>query len=525
MISKKKSVTVALATAALLVLAGCSGGGDTGGSNGAGQEPAGDPVSGGTLRVIELAAATGFDPVQVFSSTSTPITYSALYGDFLVPNPETGAAECNMCETFTSDDGGSTFTVTLREGITFSDGTAFDAEAVKYNWDRVKDPTFGSASAGFASQIESIEVVDDLTLALTMTTPNPGFLGNFVVYALQWIASPAALEQGAEEFNKNPIGAGPFVLDSWTPNGITKLVRNDDYWESPLPYLDALEVQGVPDTTQRLNALITGDVDAVMNSDAFATADAEAAGLVVHDYQYNGGTGLMFNTSKAPFDDVRARQAIAYALDLEAVSDASSGGFAAVPETLFSEDSPYYSDIPLTTHDPERAQELLDELAAEGEPLNFAFSITPGPSGQGSFDSMQSQLQQFDNVSVTADQRPASEAGVFTTTGDYQVTVSSMAFSEPSGRLWGALHSKAGTSNYSRFDDPATDAALDAAGATDDDEEKREQYEIVQERLIEEVPYVLYNTFHNQLLTNDRVQGVLMHGYTTPRAAGLWLQQ
>ncbi len=469
-------------------------------------------------------ATAGFDPVQIFSSTSTPTTFSALYGDFLVPNPETGGADCNLCETFTTEDGGSTFTVTLKPGITFSDGTPFDAEAVKYNWDRMKDPVNGSASAGFAGQIAETTVVDDLTLELAMTSPNPGFVANFTVYALQWIASPTALEAGTEAFNKNPIGAGPFVLESWVPNGVTKLVRNEDYW-GEAPYLDAIEVQGVSDTTQRLNALISGDADAIMNSDAFAFEDAEAAGFINHTYTFNGGTGLMFNTSRAPFDDVRARQAVVAALDFEAVSDASSGGFPAVPTTLFPEDSPFYQDIPLATYDPEFAQELFDELAAEGKPLSFGFAMTPGPSAQGAFDSMQAQLQQYDNVTITADQRAASEAGVFTTAGDYDVTVSSMAFSEPSGRLWGALHSKAGPSNYSRFNDPATDAALDAAGATDDIEEKNEQYKIVQERLQKLVPYALYNTYYSGLITTDKVQGVLMFGYTTPRVSGLWLQQ
>lgn len=523
MISKKNSALFALTTAVMLALSGCSG--SDGSASVATQGPVGEPVSGGTFKAIEAFPTNGFDPVQVFSSTSTPITYSALYGDFLVPNPETGASDCNMCETFTTADGGATWDITLKDGIEFSDGTPFNAEAVKYNWDRVKDPTNGSASAGFAGQISETQVVDDLTLKLQMTAPNPGFAGNFIVYALQWVASPAALEAGPELFNKNPIGAGPFTLESWTPNGVTKLVRNDNYYDAPRPYLDAIEVQGVSDTTQRLNSLISGDVDAVLNSDAFAFADAEAAGFVNHEYTFNGGTGVMFNTSKAPFDDVRARQALSYALDLEAISDAASGGYPSVPATLFPEDSPFYADVPLAKHDPKKAQKLFDELAAEGKTLDFTYSMVPGPAAQGTFDSIQSQLQQYKNVSVTADQKPANEAGVFTTKGEYQSTLSSMAFTQPEGRLWGALHSEAGSSNYSRFNDPQTDAALDAAGKTDDVAEQAKQYKIVQERLAELQPYLLYSAYHSGLITTDKVQGVVMYGYTTPRVADIWLQQ
>ncbi|MGO1543638.1 MAG: ABC transporter substrate-binding protein [Gulosibacter sp.] len=521
-ISKKKSSLIAMAAVALLGLTSCAG---DAGAAGETQAEVGDPVHGGTLKFIENMPITGFDPVQAFSSTSTPATYSALYGDFLKPNPETGVSECNMCETFESEDGGNTYTVTLKPEIQFSDGSPFNAEAVKYNWDRVKDPANGSASLGYASQIENIDVVDDLTLSINMTTANPGFIGNFSVYALQWIASPDALEQGTETFNANPIGAGPFTLESWTPNGTAKFVKNDNYFDAPKPYLDAIEIQGVTDSTQRLNALLTGDADAILNSDAFVAEDATAAGFVLHDYQFNGGTALMFNHSKAPFDDIRARQALMYALDLEALSDAATGGYPSVPATLFNEDSPYYSDTPISTYDPEKAQELFDELAADGKPLNFEYAMTPGPASEGTFNSLQSQLQQYDNVSVTADQKPASEAGVYTTAGDYQLTTSTLAFSDPSGRLWGALHSQAGATNYSRYNDPTTDEALDAAGMTDDPAEKAAQYQIVQDQYVENVPYIIYSGYYNQLLTTDKVQGVLMYGYTTPRVDDIWLLQ
>ena len=230
--------------------------------------------------------------------------------------------------------------IVTREGLTFSDGTPFDAEAIKYNWDRIKDPANGSASAGIASQIDHIEIVDERTAKAVMVVPNPGFLGLMPIYALQWIASPTALEKGTEEFNKNPIGAGPFLFDSWIPNGVVKLKKNPDYYDAPRPYLDALEIQGVPDNAQRLNGLISGGADLILNSDASTFAQGTDAGFVETNYTFNGGIGFMLNTSKPPFDDVRARNALAYALNLEQLSDAVNKGYPSVPETLFTEDSP-----------------------------------------------------------------------------------------------------------------------------------------------------------------------------------------
>ncbi|MCS5736065.1 ABC transporter substrate-binding protein [Herbiconiux daphne] len=518
MISKKRSALIALMAAGTLALAACS-------SSSAPSEPttSGDPVSGGTLRVLELAPPIGFDPAQVFSSNSMPVTYTALYGQFMVADETTGEYVCGLCESFTSSDGGATYDVVMPEGLTFTDGTPLDAEAIKYNWDRLKDPALGSASAGYASQIDHIDVVDDLTAKLTLKSPNPGFVGNMPVYALQWIASPTALAKGTEEFNKNPVGAGPFVLDSWTPNGTLKLTKNPDYYDAPKPYLDALEIQGVPDNAQRLNALLSGQADLIMNSEASVFEEGKSAGFVETRYTFNGGVGFMFNTSAAPFDDPRARQAIAYALDLDALSDAATAGYPSAPKTLFSKDSPYYEDIPLQTYDPDKAQELFDELADEGKPLEFSYALFPG-NGQSVFDALQAQLSSYDNVTVTADQRDSSEQGVIGTTGDYQVLSSSLAFSDPSARLWGALFSTAGATNYSRFNDPVTDAALTAAGAATDVDAKKEQYSIVQQQVAELDPYILFQGFYNGALSTEKVKGIEIDGWTTPPAAELWLQ-
>jgi peptide/nickel transport system substrate-binding protein len=519
-VNPKKRYFAALAV--MLLLAGCAGGNaDTGTGNAA--EPAGEPVSGGTLRVLEVAQPTGFDPVQAFSSTSMPVTYTALYGQFIITNPDTGDYECGLCESFTTEDGGTTWNVVTREGMTFTDGTPFNAEAIKYNWDRMKDPALGSASAGIASQIASIEIVDERTARLNMAVPTPGLLGLMPIYALQWIASPTALEAGQEAFNKNPIGAGPFVFESWSPGGVLKLKKNDDPFGDPA-YLDGIEIQGVADNTQRLNALIAGQADMILNSDETTFVDAKGAGFNNHVYTFNGGVGFMVNTGKAPFDDVRARQALSYAVDTTQIATAVNRGNGSAPETLFQEDSPFYSDIPLHTYDPEKAQALFDELAEEGKPLEFTFTVFPG-SGSVTFDALQAQIAQYDNVTISADQRDTSEQGVVTTTGDYNLAPSSLAFVDPASRLAGALHGKAERTNYSRINDPELTAALDAALATTDVAEQKLQYDIVQQRLAETSPYLLFQKFLNGAITNNKVQGVTMYGYTTPAAGNLWLQQ
>ena len=126
---------------------------------------------------------------------------------------------------------------------------------------------------------------------------------------------------------------------------------------------------------------------------------------------------------------------------------------------------------------------------------------------------------------MTADQRDTSEQGVVGTTGDYQALTSSLAFSDPSARLWASLHGDAERTNYSRINDPELNEALDAAVAATDLEEQKEQWTIVQEQLAELDPYILYQQFFNGALSTDKVNGIVMYGYTTPAAANLWLQQ
>ncbi|MFT4235615.1 MAG: ABC transporter substrate-binding protein [Microbacterium sp.] len=523
MISRKRWAAAAIAAIAVigLALSGCtSAESDTAATD---SSTADEPVYGGTLHAIDTTPVVGFDPIQVASSTTQSFAYTSLYGQFVVPDLETGTYVCGLCESFETSDGGLTWEITTREGMTFTDGTPFDAEALKYNWERIKDPANGSGSAGYAGQIDSFEVVDDVTLKLVMTTANPGFLSNFATYALQWIASPTALAAGTEEFNENPIGAGPFVFKSWVPNGTLTLERNPDYYDSPLPYLDAVEIQGVSDTDQRVNALISGSADIIHSLEGSVLTQAEDAGFVVHEYIFNGGLGIMFNTSKAPFDDVRARQALAYGLDFEKIGDAFTGGNPEVPTTLFTKDSPYYEDIPLTTYDPEKAQELLDELAADGKPLDFTFTTTSSATTTV-FDAIQAQLNSYDNVSVTIDIRDASEAGIFASEGDFEATTTTLAFADPLGRLFTSLHSKAGVSNYSRFSDPETDAAIDAAGKTTDVDELRKQYAIVQERLADQAPFLFFDTFRNGVAATEQVQGVTVFGFTSPGTASIWLK-
>lgn len=124
-----------------------------------------------------------------------PVLGNALYGTLMVNDIDTFDIEYTMAEDFSTVDGGATFILTLQPGLTFTDGTPLDAATVKFNWDRLRDPTLGSLSTRWASAIAETEVVDPTTLKVVMTTPNPHFAQAIVSGGLNWIASPEALQK------------------------------------------------------------------------------------------------------------------------------------------------------------------------------------------------------------------------------------------------------------------------------------------------------------------------------------------
>ncbi|WP_197487787.1 ABC transporter substrate-binding protein, partial [Rhodococcus sp. LB1] len=259
MISKRRAL-VAGAAAAMLMLSACSSGNSTDSASAGG--PSGDPVSGGTGLIIEQAEPRSLDPALISNSwANSPVLGNALYGTLMIDNPETGDIDFKLAQDFSSTDAGKTFTLTLRDGVQFSDGSPFNAAAVKFGWDRIKDRATASPDITQASLIDSSRVLDDRTLEVTLVEPVPNFANAILQTAMNWIASPASLQAGQQAIDSNPIGAGPFTLEQWSRQDVIKLTRNDKYYDAPRPYLDKLEIRAIGDADQRYNTLVSGGAD------------------------------------------------------------------------------------------------------------------------------------------------------------------------------------------------------------------------------------------------------------------------
>lgn len=483
----------------------------------------GDPVMGGAAQAIQASEPRALDPAALSNTWTTQgFLGNALYGTLLINDVETTAIEGQMATDFSSTDGGATYTLTLRPDLKFTDGTPLDAAAVKFNWDRLADPTIGSSSIVQAAVVSSNEVIDPVTLKVTLKQANPHFGQSVVNSVMNWIASPDALAAGPQSFNQNPVGAGPFTLEQWSRQDVMELVKNDGYWDAPRPYLDSITLRSANDTNQRINTLMAGGADFVMESNWGSVSKAGTSGFPTDVVPMGGGQYIAMNTRIAPFDDIRARQAVSLAIDLQSMNLAVYNGKGQVPETLFTENSPFYTDTELSAYDPQRAQELFDELADEGKSVSFTYTSFSTVENRASAESLQAQLSTFDNVNAEVEIVDFPTGLSRLASRDFQMMVSSANVQDPDYALSQAFDSTS-RGNVTGLSDAELDEGLSRGRHATTDEERRDAYQIVQSRIIELTPGIFFTRAAPAVVTGEDMGGVHQYGAGSLLPAELWI--
>lgn len=507
-------------TAALAL--GACGGPSAGTSS---DSPAGDPVAGGSARIVQINEPRSLDPAIMGNAwVLDAVLGNALYGTLMINDPATGKVAYKMAESFTTSDGGSTFELKLRPGLTFSDGSPLDAGAVKVNWDRIADPATESSNIVEASMVASTTVVDATTLKITMVTPAPHYAQAVLSTSMNWIASPKALKAGRQAFDAKPVGAGPYTLKKWTRQDTIELVKNPDYWDAPKPYLDALTLRTSNDTGQRINTLTSGGADVAVETNWGNLAKAKTAGFPAETVPASAGVNFTMNTRRPPFDDARARRAVAAALDLDAINQTVYLGNGTTARTLFSQSSPFHSDLELTKTDRSTAQKLFNELAAEGKPVSFTFKSGAQTENRAMAESVQAQLSAFDNVDVKVQVLDLVGILALRRSYDFDMTISAATFVDPEPQLWNAFHGDS-PGNTSGIDDEKLNAALKTGRTATTPEERTAAYQVVQERLAELTPAIFVIRAAPSAITGKNVQGIVQYGNGSLLPEELWMRK
>ncbi|MFJ3779771.1 ABC transporter substrate-binding protein [Streptomyces sp. NPDC090075] len=515
----KHPVRAAVAAVAAMLLAACGSAADD--SNGNRRADAGPPRSGGSASVIQTSEPRRLDPALMSNDLGTnALVGNSLYGQLLRTDAK-GGIQYGLAKSLTTSDGGTTWKLQLRDGLKFSDGTPLDAAAVKFNWARLADPQLGSQSGPFAGLVTSMTPTGQ-TLAFKLALPVSHFEAA-IDQAMNWIASPQSLKGSPQAFDGKPIGAGPFVLDSWTRSGQMVLKKNPAYYDAPRPYLDKLVLTANQDSVQRAATVKSGGADAAF---ANSRSEAEKAGLNVAAPKLGGGLFMVFNSRIAPFNDVRARQAVAEAVDRAAVlKTLTPGGTAEMPKTLYADGSPYNGDTTLPTYDKAAAQKLFDQLAAEGKPVRFTLTSYSTTEGRRTVEAMQSQLNQYKNVKVQVEVLDFSAAVTKTVQKTFQmITTGLYPGAHPGLPLYLGLYGKS-PGNLSGVVDPQMDTALLKGLAATDEAGQTKAFQEVGRRFSAVAPGLIYTRYELALGYDNRLHGVQLYGNAAIRTDTLWVSR
>lgn len=408
-----------------------------------------------------------------------------------------------LAETLEPNDDLTVYSMTLRDGVTFHDGTPLNADAVVKHFERMASDEYQCPCRGSVEIIESMEMPDGpegLSVVFHLNTPSVAF-PNMLAGSTGWVASPTAVETLGDRFASNPVGTGPFKMKEFSPGERVVLEAYDGYWQTDedgvqLPYLDEITFLPIPDSGQRVNALRTGEIDIFQTADSDTVVTAEEQGFAAQKISGSSSTILLMNNAKPPFNDVRARQALAYAINKDVINERVYDGVREPSYSGFATDSPFYNpDAGTPKYDPDKAKELVDELGG----LEFTLVCIPTPEADAILQLVKQMGEQVGmKITLETQEQGTYVDRIFSRNGDYEAACFRSAhFIEPDAVRPGLTTDDPG--NLVFYSNPEVDRLLDEARQTADVEERKEKYFRVQEITGEEVPLItsLYDLFGN----------------------------
>ncbi|MBM3658353.1 MAG: ABC transporter substrate-binding protein [Actinobacteria bacterium] len=445
--------------------------------------PAGAQKSGGDIRFgLEAETTGGFCIPTAQLVVSGIQVAAAVYDTLTMPNTKDEYVP-NLAESVTPNATFDQWTIKLRPGITFHDGTPLNAAAVKQNMDAWKK---GRLFQFVYSNMGDVTVVDDLTLNVTTKTPWPAFPGFLYLQGRAGIAAPAQLSN-TETCPTNLIGTGPFKLKEWKVNEALTVTKNESYWEKDakgkaLPCANSITFVPIPDSPQRETQLQGGQLDMIHTSSAQSIDSIEnSSGLdIVFDQKGNRETRYyQINASKPPFDNPTARQALAYALNTKEINTIRNKGlFTLATQTMDSNSPGYLKKSTYPKFNLKKAQELVSQVkAANGGSFDVTF-LTTNDSENGAEGQL--LVEQANKAGMNAKLTQVDQSSLVNELlgGNFSVSLvrnfhSDAAFGDVANYVW---WSKGSPVNFSKFDDPNVQAALDAGRTSTDPAALAEAY-------------------------------------------------
>ena len=478
---------------------------------------------GGTLVVSMPSAPLTLDPAGYTTVYESHIMYNVLETLFIYDKEYEESIPCLATGYEVSDDG-LTYTIHLRDDVYFQNGRyvkgrKMTAEDVKYSLERIKD---SGARASQVEKISSIETPDENTVVIQLESEYAPFL-TYLANPLNAIVEKAVAEENDGNLTNADAGTGPFKLVKWNEGSSVDMEAFGDYWEDGKPQVSTLQLKTITDATARATALRNGEIDMIIDAiDQETMVLNNAEGVVLETIPGTFWEYVGMNCESEQLQDPKVRQAIAYAIDRDAINTAVKMGNATVlKEANVPDTHEYYGgDEIYAARDTEKAKSLLKEAGvAEG---SMILNFTVGSDWQYQVDAAQMVKQQLEEVGIKCE-ISALESGVYfdgLNAGEFDLTVCGWSgFVDVDEYLYDLFTSE-GAYNQQNYSNPEVDELLAEGRVTMDEDARKAIYKDAQKMIAEDAPMAFLYMNGFTVAMRDNVKGYTVH----PTAATIFMK-
>ncbi len=476
---------------------------------------------------VTFAVAVALETLDPYNTNST-INQAAgkAYYEGLYEFDRNLKMQPKLATEYSVSPDGLVYTMKLRPGVKFHDGSDFNAEAVKATFDRVANPENKLARYTQFNRVAKTEVVDPLTVRITLKEPFSAFI-NALAHPSAMIISPAALAKYGKDIGLNPVGTGPFKFVEWKPSEYLKVAKFDGYWNKGFPKVDTLTIRTVPDNNTRAAVMQTGEAQFAfpIPYEQISVLEKNPKLDVIDDAKSIMARYVSMNTSAKPFNDVRVREAINYAINKQALAKVAFSGFATPLEGVVPQGVDFAVKMKPWPYDPKKAKEL---LAQAGYPNGFETTLWSAYNDGTSVKVVQFLQQQLTQVGIKTSieilesgQR-VQRVNQVKKPEDAKVKLYYAGWSSSTGEADWALRPLLSTpsfppvmNNTAYYSNPKVDADIMQALTVTDRDQKAALYKDAQELIWKDAPWAFLVTANNVYVRSKNLSGVYVQPDTS----------
>lgn len=470
----------------------------------------GKPKQGGSVTMGIDTEESGFDPTSARWDEGGFLYGRTVFDPIAIIDAQ-GNVEPYLAQSITSNADFTSFTITLKPGIVFHDGTPLDSSVLHLNLE--KQASSALVGPAFATNIQDVAVSGPMSVTITTKTPWEPLPYYFAAAQTGYVAAPAMLND--PNGTSHPIGTGPFVFKEWVPNSHMTATKNPHYWRKGYPYLNQITYKPIIDPNARAAALDTGEVD-LMHTNS-PTSLQQFRGDKKWAYTDNSGQVLgqptvqciMLNTSAAPFNNKLLREAMAKCINQVQYDQVINKGIDAPMYGLFIPGSEYYTATSYPKHDPHGAAQLVSQIKRDGGSVTFNLNATSNSDVQRAAQFLQQAFQQA-GMSVSINTIAQSTLINDALAGTYQATLWRQfgAVDPDLNYVWWTTQLASGplALNMARNVDPRIQDALLAGRTTGVKSARVKEYQKINQYLAEDMPYMWLARDTWAAVANPKVQ-------------------